>query len=128
MTKLVDSLLETEHLYRQNAAFKHGVPEPPQRVKKRLVERVQVPEPQQPAPQPQPAPEPAPPITPPVPPAAQTSPWPKLASTAAKLATAALLGGLGVYAYQAATADPAPVVTPDNQTLLEFLEREGYNR
>lgn len=100
---MADSNLETQHLYRQISALKHGAPETPMRVKRRLVERESSPPPRVETKQ-------------------GSSIWPVVLSVAGILASAG--GGAALAKYL--SKPEAPQVQP--QTLLEFLDQEGLNR
>lgn len=103
--------------------MKHGVPYEPERVRKRVIERVTVPVKQETPVQQAPPVQQAQPVQA-APEKKGTDKW-QLAGSAAKILAAALIGGLGVYALTPKNIPETPV---ENQTLLEFLEDEGFNR
>lgn len=122
-------VLEQRHLYNQNAAMKHGVPDPPRRTYTERRTVVTKPAPQPPDPEPGAtravAPEPPRPVTVEQP---KQSLWPLIA-----LAAGSLLGGAGLTSLLIPRGEPDPpaaVVKPSDpgQTLLEYLDDRGYSR
>lgn len=148
MESLIDSVIETQHLYRQNAAMKHGVPEGPRPIARtRYVERRRGSDPGVEKSDASSAPSAPAPVEPAVQPAGQkvnginvptvedAGKW-HLAGFAAKLIAAASIGALATYGVGQAldhgsepdAVQTTPVERGENETLLEYLEREGLHR